>query len=103
MQNNFSKKLILVSLNEINFNLASQYSTKYNFKNIKYLLLNKTSNYKTTSEKMYDKLEPWIQWSSVYTGLKADEHKIFRLGDIVNTDIDQIFEKLEKDRKNNFW
>ena len=30
------------------------------------------------------KLEPWIQWVSIHTGLDAHNHKIFRLGEINN-------------------
>ena len=95
-KNKFPKKLILISLNEINFDLAKKYIKKYKFKNFKYLLSEKFQNYTTSSEKKYELLEPWIQWVSVYTGLSADEHKIFRLGDVVNQNTDQIFEKIEK-------
>jgi len=93
--NNEHKKLILISLNEINFDIAYKYAKKYNLKNFQYLIENKTINYITESEKDYNKLEPWIQWSSVYTGLSSDDHGIFRLGDILSNANDQIFEKIE--------
>ena len=44
-------------------------------------------------------LEPWIQWVSIYTGKFAEQHKIFRLGDIKKykgTFIFDIIEKLNK-------
>ena len=41
-------------------------------------------------------LEPWIQWVTVQTGKSYAEHKVFRLGDIVeHPDLIQIFEILE--------
>ena len=36
----------------------------------------------TNSEEEYKLLEPWVQWVSVYTGKRPNDHKIFRLGDI---------------------
>ena len=50
----------------------------------------------TSSEKEYDNLEPWIQWPSVHTGKTYSEHKVFRLGDFVNSSDEQFFEKVEK-------
>ena len=91
-----NKKLILISLNEINFEIVEKYVKKYNFDNLKSLIDNKKNYYTTSSENEYEKLEPWIQWVSAYTGLSADDHKIFRLGDITNKSIEQIFEKIEK-------
>ena len=32
-------------------------------------------------------LEPWIQWSSFYTGKYYDEHKIFKIGDTENSNL----------------
>jgi hypothetical protein len=93
------RKLLLIELNEINFDLVNQYLYSTNdkaYKNIRYLL----NNYRkldTYSENNYENLEPWIQWASVHLGKKFDEHKIFRLGDIIyHKNQIQIFEHLEK-------
>ena len=43
--------------------------------------LRKKSIKKTKSEKEYNKLEPWIQWPSFYTGKSFENHNIYRLGD----------------------
>lgn len=51
----------------------------------------------TVSEDKYEELEPWIQWVSAHTGLTFAEHKVFRLGDIVQHEHEQIWEKLEAD------
>ena len=44
----------------------------------------------------HEYLEPWVQWPSIHTGKTFDEHKIFRLGDIVNSSDEQFFEQVEK-------
>jgi hypothetical protein len=43
----------------------------------------------------YEQLEPWIQWVSAHTGLSFEEHAVFRLGDIVRHNLEQIWERLE--------
>lgn len=40
-------------------------------------------------------LEPWIQWVTAHTGLTFEQHNVFRLGDIADKDIPQIWEYLE--------
>ena len=75
-----NKKLIFIQFNEINFKLLTKYTEKYNFVNLKKIL--KLNSINTNSEKKYELLEPWIQWLTIYTGKSADDHKIFRLGDV---------------------
>ena len=94
MKNNNSKKLILVELNEINFDIVQKYISKKKL-NFFPSIVNKETKI-TKSENEYSKLEPWIQWVSAHTGMTADEHKIFRLGESKNFNIEQIFEKIEK-------
>lgn len=89
------KKLILIQLNEINFNLVKKYIKKYDFKNLKYLLANSKNSKKTKSENKYELLEPWIQWFSLYTGKSAKDHGIFRLGDSIHYNQELIFNKIE--------
>ena len=87
------KKLIFIQLNEINFDLLKKYSK---FKNFKFFNDKFLNNIKITkSEIEYKNLEPWIQWVSANTGLTAEEHKIFRLGDINDSNLEQIYEKIE--------
>ena len=89
--------MILLGLNELNLEYLLSYIEKYpgrlsNFEN----LLSKGFK-ETISEKEYDKLEPWIQWVTVHSGLSYNEHGIFRLGDIVDRpDITQLYEILEE-------
>ena len=89
------KNLILIQLNEINFDYVHAYCKKYpsKFKNFRKIL--QLENVKTVSEEKYHLLEPWIQWVSVYTNKSFKEHNIFRLGDSVSSNNKQIFEEIE--------
>jgi hypothetical protein len=89
------KPLIFVELNEINFNIVSKYinTNLLTLPSLKKVL--DGCFIRTSCEKQYHLLEPWIQWTSVHTGLSFSEHNIFRLGDIVKSGILQMFERLE--------
>ena len=89
-----SRKLVLVEMNEINFDLVVMYVAKFpgKFKSFEACL---EKLLVTSSELEYQNLEPWIQWPSVHTGKNFDEHQVFRLGDIVQSNQPQIFEELE--------
>ncbi len=94
MKNINKKKLILVELNEINFDIVKKYIDSSKLNNFSSLI---NKNFiTTTAEKEYSKLEPWIQWVSVHTGMNANKHKIFRLGESKNFHYEQIFEKIKK-------
>lgn len=88
------KRLIFVELNEINFDVVKSYLNT-GIKLPAFSRIFKEEFVITRSETEYEKLEPWIQWPSVHTGLSYKEHKIFRLGDFVNSDKEQFFEKIE--------
>ena len=94
MQNNKQKDLLVIQLNELNFDYAKHYIEKYNLVNLNNLI--KLSHRYTSSENKYDLLEPWIQWVTFNTGKSATEHQIFRLGDVENLQDEQIYEKIEK-------
>lgn len=91
------KKLILIEFNEVNFELVSKYLGDPAFEGRwKYLRnLMKLDRVNTVSETEYNDLEPWIQWASVHNGMTAEQHGIFRLGDIESSCHQQIFEKVE--------
>ena len=93
--NNMKKKVIFIELNEINFDAVSFYIERG-----EYLLgfekLIKKGIINTEAEAEYENLEPWVQWPSVHTGKTYDEHKVFRLGDFVNSTDQQFFEQVEK-------
>ena len=85
-------QLILIELNEVNFEYAEKYFNKLNIDTIKKIRQNIIF---TESENSNELLEPWIQWHSIHTGLSAEEHKVFRLGDAIYCKKKQIFEELE--------
>ena len=86
--------LVLIELNEVNFDVVQEYIDKgESLPNFKKLMSYESRV--TTSEKQYDLLEPWIQWPSVHTGKSYSEHQIFRLGDVVKEKPTQIFELVE--------
>lgn len=82
-----SLKFLLIQLNEINFDLVDKYlsgSKKNQYTNLK-KIKDIFKSFNTYAENKYEELEPWIQWASVNLGKDYDKHKIFRLGDIVNS------------------
>lgn len=91
MKNN---KLIFIQLNELNFEFLEPYLDTLELKSFKMLI--NDGFVETSSENKYSSLEPWIQWASISTGKTFKEHKIFRLGDILNYKGNQIYETLEK-------
>lgn len=88
-------RLMLIELNEINFDVVSFYIERgENLSGFKKIFEKGIAN--TDSELEYKNLEPWIQWASVHTGKTFKEHKVFRLGDFVNSTDEQFFEQVEK-------
>ena len=90
-----NNKTILLGLNELNFDYIKFYIKQGLLPNFK-KLFEIQQPIETTSEKEYKLLEPWVQWVTIHTGKTFDEHKVFRLGDIVNNPkLSQLFEELE--------
>lgn len=87
--------LILVELNEINFDLVRRYSEEGPDLPVLTQLMRQGER-SSVSEDVYEHLEPWIQWPSVHTGKTYHEHQVFRLGDMVNYQGAQLFEEIEK-------
>ena len=90
------KQLILLALNEINFDVVEKYVAMdvARFPSLKRLL--EGARIRTVAEQNYEELEPWIQWPSVHTGKSYADHGVFRLGDMVGSEVPQIFERLEQ-------
>jgi len=93
---NFNKQLILLELNEINFDVVNKYVTANTDRFPAFKRLLGGARVRTISEEKYEELEPWIQWASVHTTMRYAEHGVFRLGDMVGSVAPQIFEKLEQ-------
>ncbi len=88
-------RLILIELNEINFDAVNHYLNK-GIKLPGFKQIIDSGLLTTYAEQEYKNLEPWIQWPSVHTGKTYEEHQVFRLGDFVNSSHKQIFQKIEE-------
>lgn len=93
--NSFKKKYLSFEFNEVNIEWLDYYVNKYNFKNLR--LLFKNNFLKTSSEKKYEELEPWIQWPSFYYGKSLSQHKIFHLGDCHHNENLSIYDFFQKE------
>ena len=71
------QNLILLSLNELNFDYVNEYLKFKKLDNLKKL----SDNLKIKLAKMNTKILNLDPMAFIYTGKKAQEHKIFRLGD----------------------
>ena len=89
------RKLNLIELNEINFDIIKLYVNTNSQQFPGFSMLFSLKEFRTFSEERYELIEPWIQWASVHTEKSYSEHKIFRLGDIVDFKGRQIFEVIE--------
>lgn len=87
--------VVLVELNEINFDVVRKYIEMGEILPT-FEKMFSDGLIETLAEKQYEELEPWIQWPSIHTGKSYQQHQIFRLGDIINSELPQIFELAEK-------
>jgi hypothetical protein len=87
--------VLLLELNEINFEHVRAYVALGKLP-VLGRLVDTHGLTETTSEQNYEELEPWIQWVTAHTGLSLAEHGVFRLGDIVDGNLRQIWEALEE-------
>jgi hypothetical protein len=87
--------LTLLELNEVNFDLVRRCVARFPGRFPSFERLLRAEYRETSSENSYEKLEPWIQWVSAHSGMTADEHGVFRLGDAVNSDFPQLLDALE--------
>jgi Type I phosphodiesterase / nucleotide pyrophosphatase len=90
-----SGQLLFLELNEVNFGAMESYFAQGKLPRLA-AFLNRHGYHETTSEETYELLEPWIQWVTAHTGLSYREHGIFRLGDMIHSEHQQIWERLEQ-------
>ena len=86
--------VFFLQLNEINFDYIDEYIRLGYLPTFK-KVFEQHGYVETTSETEHHLANPWIQWPTVHTGMSYDEHRIFRLGDIVKHDYDMIYEVIE--------
>lgn len=90
--------LLLLELNEINFEYVRRYANKGELPTLS-KLIDRHGVAHTRSEQRAEDLEPWIQWVTAHCGMPLAQHRVFRLGDIVHHDLPQIWETLENHGK----
>jgi hypothetical protein len=95
MAKDADRSLLFLELNEVNFDFVRAYIQRGKLPNFARLFRD-FGFALTESEQVHEQLEPWIQWVTAHTGKSFAEHKVFRLGDIVNHDIPQVWERLEQ-------
>ena len=88
------KKLLVIHLNEFNYNFLLNGSKKYCCLNtLKFLSLKKIKTF--TPDKEQDKnLDPWVQSVSINTGKLSKNHKVTNIGQKITSDIKQIWDLL---------
>lgn len=87
------RRLSILQLNEVSFPLVQEY-IKAGRELPGFEALVSKGVVTSRSEREYRNIEPWIQWYSFHTGLKFEEHKVFRLGDGAAGQHETIFERL---------
>jgi len=87
--------LILVELNELNFDYVERYAARGLLPAFA-RLIGEFGYRRTSSEQRFESIEPWIQWVTAHTGKSFDEHGVFRLGDGAIQAGQQIWEYLEE-------
>jgi len=86
-------RLLFLELNEVNFEFVEHYARRGELPAFA-RLIDAHGYARTTSETVDERIEPWIQWFTVHTGLPYGEHKVFRLGDGPQSGARQIWEEL---------
>jgi len=89
------KRLILLELNELSHVLLHEYMEKGYLPNFK-RLNDQSRTFLTDAKASGEYLNPWIQWVSVHTGLKAENHGIYRLDDLEGFSEEFIWDTLSK-------
>jgi hypothetical protein len=89
------KRVVSLELNELNVEFIREYVSQGKLPGFA-KILREHQLVETVAESSHPYLEPWIQWPTVYTGKTFEQHGVFRLGDIVGSGNQQIWEELEK-------
>ena len=90
-------KVIFVQLNEINFEVVDEYiKIGYKLDYLKKILRNGID---TFEDEIYENLEPWIQWFSIFKGKPYKHHKVYRLGDGLKFYGDNIYSDIRNKLK----
>lgn len=92
------KKIICIQINEVNFDYIDKYIENGKLPNFS-KFFKKHGYVKTTSENEHHLANPWIQWPTFHTGLDYSDHKVFRTGDIIQSNEEMLYDVLERNNK----
>ncbi len=91
-----NNNLLAIYLNEFNFNYLIKGAKKYKCKSIlKFLKFKKVKTYTKDIKQDYD-LDPWVQSVSINTGKSSKKHKILKLGQHIEKNVNQIWDVLSQ-------
>ena len=89
-----TKKLLVIHLNEFNYDYLKYGSKKYNYKYLN-KLIRLSRIYTFTKDKIQNKnLDPWVQSVSINSGKMSKDHKIFKLGQKIPRSLINIWDVL---------
>ena len=97
------KNLIIFEINEFDYKFFIYGSKKYNFPQIKNFFKLEKKNTITKDNKEGLNLDPWVQWVSAHTGKDSNKHKVLRIGQVLDKDIRQVWEKLPNKKRVSIW
>ena len=96
--NEKKKDLLVVYLNEFNYDFLFKGAKKYKCKSVLEILnLKKVKTYTEDKKQNYN-LDPWVQSVSINTGKPSKLHKVYKLGQPLKKDLVQIWDKLAKNK-----
>lgn len=90
-----ASQLLFLELNEVNFEYLEHYFSRGELSHLKSFVADHGYQ-RTSSEETYALVEPWIQWVTAHTGLTFSQHGVLRLGDMIEHEHEQIWERLER-------
>ncbi len=89
------KKLLVLNINEINFQYLKKGARKFKCKNINFFFKDKKKIKTLSEDKIQDKnLDPWVQSVSISLGKPSNYHKIFKSGQTIKKVENQIWDIL---------
>ena len=90
------KKLLIIHLNEFNYDYLKYGSKKYSLKYIKKLISFKRISTFTKDKIQNKNLDPWVQSVSINTGKTSKKHKVYKLGQKLSHNLLFIWDILAK-------
>ena len=91
-----SNKFHVVELNEFNIELLERAAVTLNLPHIKRILSFSSGVTLADQSKEHQGLDPWVQWVSIHSETRSQQHGIIRLGDVAKLQHEQIWERLAK-------